>query len=295
METIVLRHGALSFTALPCGPAKGPIVLLLHGFPDTPHTFTGQLSVLAGAGYRAIAPTMRGYEPSSQPADNDYRVGTMARDVLAWIDHLGTDRVHLIGHDWGAAVAYVAGALAPDRFLSLTTMAVPHAPRMMSAVWSVPTQFLNTWYMSFFQLPWLPEYLLGKDRAEPIAEMFRKTSANAGQFPTDVREVYRRNAAQPGALTAMVNFYRAMLRGDRSRPRIDPRTPIEVPTLMVWGEDDVALDKSTTLTTGDYVNDFTIRYLPGVSHWVQQEQPEGVNEMIRAFIQGEEVPEYRPV
>ena len=109
-----------------------------------------------------------------------------------------------------------------------------------------------------------------------------------------MREVYRRNAAQPGALTAMVNFYRALLRGDRSRPRTDPRTPIDVPTLMVWGEDDVALDKSTTLTTGDYVNDFTIRYLPGVSHWVQQEQPEAVNDMIKAFVQGEDVPEYRP-
>lgn len=104
--------------------------------------------------------------------------------------------------------------------------------------------------------------------------------------------MFRRNAAQPGALTAMINYYRGLFRGRRSRPRIDPRTPIDVPTLMIWGEDDVALAKSTTLTTGDYVTDFRIRYLPGVSHWVQQEQPEAVNAMIAAFVQGKEIPEY---
>ena len=92
----------------------------------------------------------------------------------------------------------------------------------------------------------------------------------------------------------MVNYYRALFRGNRKRPRVDPRTPIKVPTLMVWGEDDMALDKSTTLTTGDYVKNFTIRYLPGVSHWVQQEQPDAVNAMISAFIRGEPVPEYQP-
>ena len=126
---------------------------------------------------------------------------------------------------------------------------------------------------------------MARDAAKPIAELIRTSSRNPAAFPTEVCEVYRRNAAQPGALTAMVNYY---------RPRVDSRTPITVPTLMVWGEDDVALDKSTTLTTGDYVRDFTIRYLSGVSHWVQQEQPEAVNSMVSNFIRGEPVPEYQP-
>ena len=153
-------------------------------------------------------------------------------------------------------------------------------------------QMRKSWYVFFFQLPWLPEYALSRDNAQLIADAFANRAGDSARFPPEVCDVFRRNAAQPGALTAMINYYRGLFRGRRSRPRTDPRTPIDVPTLMIWGEDYVALDKSTTLTTGDYVNDFRIRYLPGVSHWVQQEQPEAVNAMISAFVLGQEVPEY---
>ena len=290
--TMVSVADNLTFEVDVCGDGDA-LALCLHGFPEHSFSWRYQFPMLADAGFTAWAPNLRGYGNSSRPEGlQAYRLDELVEDVARLIEASGKSEVTLIAHDWGAVIAWQFALRKRLPLQRLVICNVPHPQAMQDAFgW---TQLKKSWYILFFQLPWLPEYLLGKDRAEPIAEMFRKTSANAGQFPTDVREVYRRNAAQPGALTAMVNFYRALLRGDRSRPRTDPRTPIDVPTLMVWGEDDVALDKSTTLTTGDYVNDFTIRYLPGVSHWVQQEQPEAVNDMIKAFVQGEDVPEYRP-
>ena len=125
-----LRANDLTFSALEQG--SGPVVLCLHGFPDHPRTFRFQLPALAGAGFRAIAPSLRGYDPSSQPPDRDYHVVRMAEDVVGWIDDLGQDRVHLIGHDWGGVIGYAACAMAPERFRSLTTLGIPHPGRLRS-------------------------------------------------------------------------------------------------------------------------------------------------------------------
>ena len=124
-----LANGQLSFSALTAGfdvNAGRPLVLCLHGFPDNADTYRFQMPALAAAGYRVVAPMLRGYEPSSQPADGDYSLSSLAQDVIAWLDDLGEDRVYLVGHDWGAAISYVAAALAPERFLSIATIAVPH-------------------------------------------------------------------------------------------------------------------------------------------------------------------------
>jgi len=162
-QIISLRHGDLTFTADTCGRqsnSEGPMVLCLHGFPDNARSFRHQMPVLASAGYRVIAPQMRGFEPSSQPNNGDYSLLALAGDVLAWLDELGEDKVHLVGHDWGAAVAYVAGALAPERFYSLTTIAVPPAIRFAEGVKAVPGQLLKSWYMMFFQVPGIAEWAL---------------------------------------------------------------------------------------------------------------------------------------
>jgi pimeloyl-ACP methyl ester carboxylesterase len=137
MEKVKLSNGALEFSAFACGLKENqtrPLVLCLHGFPDNARSFRFQLPALAQAGYRVIAPTLRGYEPGSQPVDKDYSVGALARDVLAWIDELGEEKVHLIGHDWGAGITYMAGAIAPERFHSLTTIAVPHTARLPDGI-----------------------------------------------------------------------------------------------------------------------------------------------------------------
>ena len=289
--TLAVRDG-LHFEVDQCGDGE-ELALCLHGFPEHSFSWRYQLPMLADAGFTAWAPNLRGYGSSSRPEGlQAYRLDELVEDVARIIEASGKKQVTLIAHDWGAVIAWEFALRQRMPLKRLIICNVPHPQAMQDAFgW---TQLKKSWYVFFFQIPWLPEYWLGRDQARAIADMFLTTTSNQSRFPTDVREVYRRNAAQPGALTAMINFYRGLLRGKRNRPRVDPRTPITAPTLMIWGEDDVALDKSTTLTTGEYVTDFTIRYLPGVSHWVQQEQPDAVNDMIRAFIGGEEVPEYRP-
>ena len=144
VEHLRLSNGDLEFSALASGLKEnegGPLVICLHGFPDNARSFRFQLPALAKAGYRVIAPTLRGYEPSSQPDDKDYSFGALARDVIAWLDDLNEDKVHLIGHDWGAGITYVAGALAPERFHSLTTIAVPHAAGFPRACDRYPASF----------------------------------------------------------------------------------------------------------------------------------------------------------
>ena len=282
----------LTFAADQCGVGD-ELALCLHGFPEHAFSWRFQLPMLADLGFTAWAPNLRGYGNSSRPEGvQAYRVDELVEDVARLIEVSGKSQVTLIAHDWGAVIAWQFALRERLPLKRLIICNVPHPQSMQDAFgW---TQLKKSWYVFFFQLPWVPEGSMGRDGAQPIAEIFRTTPNDLAQFPTEVCEVYRRNAAQPGALTAMVNYYRALFRGNRKRPRVDPRTPIKVPTLMVWGEDDMALDKSTTLTTGDYVKDFTIRYLPGVSHWVQQEQPEAVNAMISAFIRGIPVPEYQP-
>ena len=282
----------LTFEVDQCGDGD-ELALCLHGFPEHSFSWRYQLPVLADLGFTAWAPNMRGYGNSSRPEGlQAYRVDELVEDLARLIEASGKSEVTLIAHDWGAIIAWQFALRQRLPLKRLVICNVPH-PQAMSDAWGW-TQLKKSWYVFFFQLPRLPEHFMGRDGAQPISDVFLNSCKDPSRFPKEVCEVYRRNAAQPGALTAMVNYYRAGLRGARSRPRVDPRTTINVPTLVVWGEEDVALDKSTTLTTGDYVSELTMRYLPGVSHWVQQEQPEAVNAMISAFIKGEEVPEYRP-
>jgi pimeloyl-ACP methyl ester carboxylesterase len=170
---------------------------------------------------------------------------------------------------------------------------VPHPGAMSSGGFSFE-QLKRSWYIFFFQIPRLPEWLLGRDSARGVGEMIRNSACHPELFPDELVDVYSKNAAQPGALTAMINYYRALVRGGGARRQQQQGfATIRIPTLMVWGEDDVALTKETTYGTDKYVEDLTIRYLPRVSHWVQQDAPEAVNAMMRAFLAGEPVPELR--
>ena len=154
-EHLTFEHGVLTFSAQAMG--DGHIVLCLHGFPDNAGSFRHQLPALAEVGYQAISLTLRGYEPGSIPGDGDYTMETIATDILAVIDSLNTGPVHLIGHDWGAAVAYVAAAAAPERFRSLTVMAVPHAGRFAREGLRIPKQLRVAAYGGFFPIPWVAD------------------------------------------------------------------------------------------------------------------------------------------
>jgi len=289
IETKQLRIGDLEFEVDCCGEGDR-LALCLHGFPEHSFSWRYQLPVLADLGYKAWAPNMRGYGNSSKPKGvNSYNLDTLVEDVAAIIEASDCKETVLIGHDWGAVVAWHFAINDRLPLSHLIICNVPHPQSMQQAFsWE---QLKKSWYIFFFQIPKLPEFLLGRDNAKGVGEMIRNTFVNPEKFPTEIADVFSRNANQPGALTAMINYYRALLRrGNRSNREGETFPIIKTPTLMIWGEEDVALSKETTYGTEKYVENFDIRYLPNVSHWVQQESPEEVNSMISAFIKDESIP-----
>jgi pimeloyl-ACP methyl ester carboxylesterase len=290
ITTELLKLGELTFEIDTCGDGTR-LALCLHGFPEHSFSWRHQLPVLASLGYKAWAPNLRGYGNSSKPSGvASYGLDILIEDVAAIIEASACTEVVLIGHDWGAAIAW---HFAISNRLPLTHLIicnVPHPKSMRKAFgWE---QLKKSWYMLFFQLPLLPEYLLGRDDAKAVGKIIQTTFFDSSKFPPEAAGVFSRNANQPGALTSMINYYRALARKGSRPDRWRDKIPIiKTPTLMIWGEEDVALSKETTYGTGNYVERFEIRYLPKVSHWVQQEAPEQVNAMISAFVEGRPVPQ----
>ena len=289
IQTKILQIGDLEFEIDCCGQGDR-LALCLHGFPEHSFSWRYQLPMLADLGYQAWAPNMRGYGNSSKPKGvSSYQLDTLVEDVAAIIEASGCKETVLIAHDWGAVVAWHFAINDRLPLSHLIICNVPHPQSMQQAFsWE---QLKKSWYIFFFQIPKLPEFLLGRDNAKGVGEMIRNTFVNPEKFPMEIADVFSRNANQPGALTAMINYYRALLRrGKRSNREGESFPIIKTPTLMIWGEEDVALSKETTYGTEKYVENFNIRYLPNVSHWVQQESPEEVNSMISAFIKDESIP-----
>lgn len=289
ITTRFVEANGLTFEVDECGDGD-TLAICLHGFPEHSFSWRYQLPMLADLGYKAWAPNLRGYGKSSRPPFiEDYAMDKLIGDVAGLIDASGCEKVVLIAHDWGALIAwqFAIGKVRPLEKLIICNVPHPGPMRRQLRKWA---QIRKSWYVFFFQLPWLPERALGRNQAAPIAEAFRGSCELPEQFPDEVVEVYRRNAAQPGALNAMINYYRALL---RHRPEDRDLGVIETPTLLVWGEEDVALTKASTYGTEEFVSNLTIRYLPRISHWVQQEAPAQVNAMMSAFLKGEPVPELK--
>jgi len=291
-----LRHqqvaaNGLDFHVASCGEGDR-LALFLHGFPECWYSWRHQLPLLAELGYRAWAPDLRGYGRSARPPRvEDYAVEALLDDIAGLIDASGCASVTLIGHDWGAILAWYFAMRKLRPIDRLVIMNVPH-PAIFGRVMRSWKQLRRSWYAAFFQIPRLPEALMRAGDYRAIRQAFVQSAANPSRFSSDDLQVYRDSAAQPGALTAMLNYYRAMVRGgggERQRRLGFPR--IDVPTLMIWGLADVALCVEATHGTEEYVSDLTLRYLPGISHWVQQDAPEVVNAMLSAWLRGETVPE----
>ena len=252
------------------------LALCLHGFPEHLVCWRNQVPVLAGLGYRVWAVNQRGYGRSSRPAGIDaYALPRLLEDVAALIDASGASRVTLIGHDWGAMVAWCFAAARIRPLERLVIMNVPH-PLCFRAALKHWRQRRKSWYISFFQLPVLPERLLAASGGAAVRRMLRGLP-----IPKEVEDIYARQIAEPGAATAMLNWYRAMRR-TKAMPRRD--TPIEIPTLVIWGENDVALDLICLDGTDRYVRNLRIERLPGISHWVQQHAPDKVNALLKEFL-----------
>jgi pimeloyl-ACP methyl ester carboxylesterase len=260
------------------------LALCLHGFPESRFSWRYQLPFLAELGYRAWAPDLRGYgetEPKPQ-AVSAYLIDRLMEDVAALIDASGARTVTLIGHDWGAGLAWTFAANAVRPLERLVIMNVPH-PAVMSAhlrrSWA---QLRRSWYMFFFQIPGVPEWVTTANDARAVRRAFHDMALDKANFGPEVLDRYARDAQRPGAMRGMINWYRAALRLQGKLAGPWPR--IETPTLVVWGEEDAALGLELLDGTEAHVRDLTVRRLPGVSHWVQQEAPGAVNAILREWL-----------
>lgn len=290
IRTEFVKANGLNFEVDMCGAGK-KFAICLHGFPEHSFSWRYQLPLLAKLGYTVWAPNLRGYGNSSRPTKvKDYSIDHLIADVASLIDASGAKSTLLIGHDWGGAIAWGFALQAIRPVERLIVMNFPHPSLFLKRLMKWP-QIVKSWYIFFFQIPKIPELLLGLWDAKPIGDILYNNAVDKSRFPDKVLEIYCKNASQPGALTAMINYYRAFFKGKPiSEKRRVMGLILEIPTLMIWGEEDAALGKELTYGTEKLVTDFTIRYLPNVSHWVQQEAPETVNAMIEAWIIGKEVP-----
>jgi pimeloyl-ACP methyl ester carboxylesterase len=259
------RRNDLTFDVLDAGPPDGPVVVLLHGFPQHNDSWNAVVDRLTAAGYRCLAPNQRGYSPGARPSRRrDYRIHELVADLGALIDASGARRVHLVGHDWGAAVAWAAAAEMPERLATVSPISVPHPAAFLKS-FANSRQGLASWYMYFFQLPRIPEWLLTRRNGAMVAESLRRAGQTRTAAQRDAQAM-----TEPGALTAAINWYRAM-------PLVNPRAinqKVSVPTMYVWSDKDVALLPKGAHDTGRYVSgEYRFEILPGVSHWIPDEQP----------------------
>jgi epoxide hydrolase 4 len=285
-ETRFITANGQTFETIVAGSGGAKFALLLHGFPESNLSWRFQVPLLVSLGYEVWVPNMRGYGHSSRPIGVDaYRIKELVGDVAGLVDAGADGRpVTLMAHDWGAIIAWAFAADDVRPLDKLVIMNVPHPARMGEALrtWA---QIKRSWYIYFFQIPWLPETLVGANGAATIGRMFYNTAVDKTHFTPDILDAYRANAALPGALTAMINYYRASVRSsDFDCYRRDVVKAIEVPTLMIWGEEDTALGVELTDGYQGLVTDFTLHRLPGVSHWVQQEAPDKVNAILGGWL-----------
>ncbi|MEE2061308.1 alpha/beta fold hydrolase [Rhodococcus artemisiae] len=269
----VVRDG-LTFDVRDQGPIDGEPVVLLHGFPQDSRSWDDVAADLHEAGYRTIAPDQRGYSPRARPRRRrDYRLFHLADDVDALIAQLGVGPVHLVGHDWGAAVAWASAARHPTVVRTLTAVSVPHPAAFLRSM-VTSTQLFRSWYMVAFQLPWIPEKLL------TVPAVSNAVLRRTGQLPAaaarDVERMGDRFAVRGG-----LNWYRAL-------PLTDPRSSlgrVEVPTLMVWSDADVAIGRAAVDANPRYVAaPYRLETLAGVSHWIPDEAPGKLADLILSHI-----------
>ena len=257
------------------------LALCLHGFPELHYSWRFQIPLLVELGYRVWAPNMRGYGGSSKPKGvASYALDHLTQDVAAIIDASGAEEVTLLAHDWGAIVAWAFAIRKVRPLKRLVIMNVPHPEvgRREIRHWR---QLRRSWYIFFFQIPRLPEWLLSRNGGDPIRKAFTNMAVDQGNFTREALDHYANAATRPGAINAMINYYRALLR----HPFEMGDGIVDIPTLMVWGEEDAALNIRCTEGTDQWVSDFTLHRLPGVSHWVQQEAPGKVNAILRDWLQ----------
>ena len=257
------------------GPADGPLVVLLHGFPEFWYGWRHQVAPLAEAGYRVVVPDQRGYNRSDAPASvAAYDLDRLTADVSRLIDVAGRERAHVVGHDWGAMVAWHLALTRPERIRRLGVLNVPHPHVFRQALRTNPRQLLRSTYALFFQLPGLPEWLLGRNDGQGLVWLLRM-SARPDTFSDADLAAYRRAWRRPGRLRGMLHWYRAAARRAlRSAP--SPAPEVDVPTLVLWGARDVALSRQMAAPSAEWCRDGRLVVFEEATHWGQHDEPTAV-------------------
>ncbi|MFD4368098.1 alpha/beta fold hydrolase [Rhodococcus sp. NPDC058521] len=260
----------LTFDVTVTGPAHGTPIVLLHGFPETSASWSEVAARLADSGLRVYAPNQRGYSPGARPEGVDsYRTELLAADVVGLLDALDIPKAHLVGHDWGAVVAWVVTGTNPDRILSLTTVSIPHPTAFGWAVREDPDQQQRSSYFGLFRQEGKAEHVLLRDDAGPLRAMY------GGIVPERRVEDYVRVLTEPGALTAALNWYRAMSR------ELDQLPSVTVPTTYVWGTADLAMGRAGAERCGEFVDaPYEFEIFDGASHWIPEERPDALADVV---------------
>ena len=274
--SLELAVGDLVFEARADGPDDGALVVLLHGFPETSLSWRHQLPALAAAGYRAVAPDQRGYSPRARPTDvGEYRFDRLTSDVLGFADALGVERFHLVGHDWGGAVAWQVAGRHPDRLDTVTSVSTPHPAAFRHAIRD-GDQRDRSGYIQFFRTPEAEPFFLDDD-ATGLRALY-----TASSMPEEAVEEYVRVLTQPGAMTGALNWYRAADLG-----LVEGLGPISTPTMYVWSTSDPALGPDAAEATADHVaGPYRFEVLEGVSHWIPEHAAETLNALLLAHLRG---------
>jgi pimeloyl-ACP methyl ester carboxylesterase len=273
------RVNGVTLHGVTVGPEDGPLVILLHGFPEFWWGWRHQIAPLAKSGLRVVAPDQRGYNLSQKPLEvSAYDLDTLAADVVALADVYGPGSFRLVGHDWGGLVAWWTATRYPDRVERLAVLNAPHPSVAGAYMTANPSQLLKSTYIGFFQLPWLPEAVL---RADGFASIRRALlhSSRPGTFSEEDLARYEAAWAEPGALTAMLNWYRAL----RSRPHVR-NARVTAPTLVIWGEEDRFLEKGLAEASLALCESGRPVWFESASHWVHLEEAQDVNEELIEFL-----------
>lgn len=263
---------------------KGPLLILLHGFPQYWYTWRHQIPVLAEH-FTVVAPDLRGYGESEKPLKIDeYTTKTISKDITGLIGELGFEKAHIVGHDFGGAVAWKIAQLEPDRVDHLVVLNCPHPYIFAKALRSNFTQIRKSWYIFFFQLPYLPEWMVQRGGRKFVSKLLRSSSKRKDTFTNEDIDNYTRALQIPGVLTAAFNYYRAAFRCKPSTEELKKK--ISAPTLLIWGEEDQALGRELTLGMEPlFTGPFKIEYIPQCGHFVNEEEPEKVNAHLLNFLQ----------
>ncbi len=281
MNYQIIETNGIRLNVAQAGLDENPLVILLHGFPEFSYGWRKQIPHLVDAGFRVWAPDQRGYNLSDKPDGlAAYSLDELAADVVGLIDAAGQEQAFLVGHDWGAAVAWWVAAKYPDRLKKLVILNVPHGAVMKKHLRSSFTQLRKSWYIFFFQIPWLPEMLVKRQNWKMGVESLSKTSRR-GTFTDGDLEKYRQAWSQPKAYKSMVNWYRAMI---QRPPKPPASSRITMPTLLIWGAKDKFLGGEMAQPSIDRCDDGRLVFIEEATHWVQHEEAERVNELLASFL-----------